>query len=98
MAPIVEVSGLRYCCPDGTRALDGIDFVLGAGESVALFGSNGSGKTTFVMHLNGLLTGEGIVKICGQTADAANMGEIRGSRGPGSIRPGEGGNVGRHTI
>ena len=42
--------------PDGTQALDGVDFHLEAGECVALFGANGSGKTTFVLHLNGLLS------------------------------------------
>jgi len=81
MGPLVEVRGLRFRYPDGTQALDGIDFVLEAGESVALFGSNGSGKTTFVMHLNGLLAGEGAVKICGLPVDAAHMETVRGRVG-----------------
>ena len=46
-------------------ALDGVDFSLDAGECVALLGANGSGKTTFVLHLNGLLQGDGAVEVCG---------------------------------
>jgi len=80
-APLVEVQGLRFRYPDGTQALDGIDFTLEAGESVALFGSNGSGKTTFAMHLNRLLSGEGIVRICGLPVVASNMEAIRSKVG-----------------
>ncbi len=65
MTRAIQVQGLRYRYADGTQALNGIDFHLDAGESVALFGANGSGKTTFVLHLNGLLRGEGSIEICG---------------------------------
>ncbi len=63
--PLIEVHNLRYRYPDGTPALDGVDFRLYAGETVALLGPNGSGKTTFVLHLNGLLSGEGTIRVCG---------------------------------
>jgi cobalt/nickel transport system ATP-binding protein len=68
--PIINVRGLRYRYPDGTVALDGVDFQLRAGERVAVLGANGSGKTTFVRHLNGLLRGEGSVEVCGLVIDA----------------------------
>ncbi len=63
--PLIEVENLRYRYQDGTQALDGVDFRLHAGETVALLGPNGSGKTTFVLHLNGLLVGDGSIRVCG---------------------------------
>lgn len=77
MPPVIEVRNLRYRYEDGTRALQGVDFRLEAGEAVALLGANGSGKTTFVMHLNGLLAGEGSVRVCGMAVEKANLAAIR---------------------
>lgn len=77
MRPIIEARGLRFRYDDGTAALNGVDFCLYPGETVALFGPNGSGKTTFVLHLNGLLTGEGEIEVCGLTLEKRNIPEIR---------------------
>lgn len=77
MTPIVEVRGLHYRYGDGTPALRGVDFVLRAGESVALLGANGSGKTTFILHLNGLLFGQGSVRVCGRELSKDSLAEIR---------------------
>lgn len=65
MQPLIEVRDLHFRYADGAQALNGIDFQLFPGETVALFGANGSGKTTFVLHLNGLLEGSGSVRVCG---------------------------------
>lgn len=77
MAPLIEVTGLRFRYDDGTEALRGVDFRLEAGETVALLGANGSGKTTFVLHLNGLLTGEGGVTVCGLAVEKRNLATVR---------------------
>lgn len=77
MSPLIEVRGLRFHYEDGTAALNGVDFTLYPRESVALLGPNGSGKTTFVLHLNGLLCGQGKVEVCGLPADKKNIPQIR---------------------
>lgn len=77
MNPLVEVSQLHYRYPDGTAALNGVDFTLESGETVALFGPNGSGKTTFVLSLNGLLFGTGVVNICGVPVNPKTAAGIR---------------------
>lgn len=76
-APVIEARGLRYRYDDGTLALDGVDFRLEAGETVAVLGPNGSGKTTFVLMLDGLLAGEGEISICGMRLERRNQTAIR---------------------
>ncbi len=65
MTPLIEVRDLSFQYEDGTRALDNVSFKLLPGETVAVLGANGSGKTTFVLHLNGTLRGEGSIQVCG---------------------------------
>jgi cobalt/nickel transport system ATP-binding protein len=65
---VLTVRNLHHRYADGTKALNGVDFHLDAGECVALLGANGSGKTTFVLHLNGLMETapeQGSIEVCG---------------------------------
>ena len=75
--PLLEVRRLHFRYDDGTRALRGVDFRLERGETVALLGANGSGKTTFVLHLNGLLEGQGEVSVCGLPVNRKNLAAVR---------------------
>jgi cobalt/nickel transport system ATP-binding protein len=77
----IRVAGLRHRYADGTQALNGVDFHLEAGECVAALGANGSGKTTFVLHLNGLLEGEGSVEVCGLPVRKENFEKVRAKVG-----------------
>jgi len=53
--PPIEFEAVSFAYPDGTRALEELGLRIEPGESVAVIGGNGSGKSTFVRHLNGLL-------------------------------------------
>lgn len=75
--PIITVRNLHFQYTDGTVALAGVDFDLQAGETVALLGANGSGKTTFVLHLNGLLEGKGEITVCGMPVTKPKFAAVR---------------------
>ena len=77
VAPLIEVRGLSFRYEDGTLALNGVDFRLEPGETVALLGPNGSGKTTFLLHLIGLLRGEGEIIVCGRPVRRENLDFVR---------------------
>jgi cobalt/nickel transport system ATP-binding protein len=81
MTSVVEVRDLSFQYEDGTKALEGVNFTLHPGETVALFGANGSGKTTFVLQLNGILRGEGSVSICGMPLAKDTLAQIRAKIG-----------------
>lgn len=53
--PILETRDLTHVFPDGTVAIQDISVKIDAGEFIVIAGANGSGKTVFARHLNGLL-------------------------------------------
>jgi energy-coupling factor transporter ATP-binding protein EcfA2 len=74
---MIRCEGLAHAYPDGTRALDGIDLEIEAGERVALVGRNGSGKSTLVRHWNGLLRPTaGRVHIDGTSTEGRRVAEL----------------------
>lgn len=81
MTPLIEVRDLHFRYEDGTQALDGVNFTLYPNETVALLGANGSGKTTFVLHLNGVLQGEGTVMVCGMPVAKDTLASVRSKIG-----------------
>lgn len=59
MTPIIETRQLTHIYSQGTpfehTALDQVDFSVQPGEYLAIIGRTGSGKSTLIQHLNGLL-------------------------------------------
>ncbi len=59
MTPVLEVRDLQYVYSAGTpfehKALDGVSFQVQRGEFVGIIGHTGSGKSTLMQQLNGLL-------------------------------------------
>ena len=51
---ILEVKDLHYTYGNGMTALKGIDMDIYCGEKIAIIGSNGSGKSTFFLNINGV--------------------------------------------
>lgn len=74
--PVIEIRGLvhRY---EQFEALKGIDLSINAGSFVALIGDNGSGKTSLIKHLNGLLRPtEGMIMINGRDTASQQITEL----------------------
>jgi cobalt/nickel transport system ATP-binding protein len=73
----IEVQDLQFNYPDGHSALKGVSLHVEMCEKVALVGPNGAGKSTLMLHLNGILNGQGRVKIAGLEMTPANLKRIR---------------------
>ncbi len=59
MNPVIETKALTHIYSQGTPfqryALDSVDFTVNSGEFMGIIGHTGSGKSTLIQHLNGLL-------------------------------------------
>ncbi len=58
---MIHLSGIRHDFPDGPRVLEDVSFAIKPGEKVVLLGANGTGKSTLLRVLGGLVapsTGE----------------------------------------
>ncbi len=59
MAPILQVKNLHHIYSAGTpfehTALENVSFSIERGEFIGIIGHTGSGKSTLIQHLNGLL-------------------------------------------
>ncbi len=54
-APLLAIEGLEKVYPTGQRALAGVDVVIDRPQVVAVIGSSGAGKSTFIRCINRLV-------------------------------------------
>jgi cobalt/nickel transport system ATP-binding protein len=77
MTNVLRVHDLHFSYHDGHAALRGVSFEMCPGDKVALVGPNGAGKSTLMLHLNGILTGQGEVTVGDKRISRDNLPAIR---------------------
>jgi phosphonate transport system ATP-binding protein len=66
-SPLIEAKGLTLRYPTGRVALEGVSFSASSGELVVILGANGSGKSTILRCVAGVLSPtEGCVSVDGR--------------------------------
>ena len=75
---ILQVRDLQYAYSDEKMALKGVDLDIRQGERIAVMGSNGAGKSTFFLNINGELQCEhGEIFYRGQKMTKKTMNDLR---------------------
>ena len=73
---VLEVENVSFKSDD-TKILQGINFALRQGESLAVVGANGAGKTTLLKHLNGLLRpSSGQIRVMGHDTSKFKVSDL----------------------
>ncbi len=80
-APLLAVAGLAKVYPTGKKALGGVDVVIDRPQLVAVIGSSGAGKSTFIRCINRLVEPTaGSVRLNGEDIVALDRKGLRAAR------------------
>lgn len=75
---VIETKDMTFKYPDGTIALEKVEFTAADGKIVAMLGPNSAGKSTLFLHFNGILQPtEGSVKINGDHINYNKVGLMK---------------------
>ena len=76
--PILQVKDLHFRYNDEKETLKGINLDIYEGEKIAVLGSNGAGKSTFFLNINGVLKStSGQICYRGKAIDKKSLNELR---------------------
>lgn len=76
--PILKVQDLHFRYNDEKETLRGINLDIYEGEKIAVLGSNGAGKSTFFLNINGVLkSSSGQICYRGKQIDKKSLNELR---------------------
>ncbi len=70
-------SGFLRKVVDHVKAVDGVDLVLRAGQTLGVVGESGSGKTTLGLALSRLIASKGRISFVGKEIDGYSFAEMR---------------------
>ncbi|RMF01379.1 MAG: ABC transporter ATP-binding protein [Chloroflexi bacterium] len=79
--PALTIEGLSFAYPDGHVALRDVSLTVFHGQKVALVGPNGAGKSTLMLHLNGILGGNGRIFVCQMPVEKKTLPDVRAKVG-----------------
>jgi cobalt/nickel transport system ATP-binding protein len=75
---MIKLQNVTVIYPDKTKAIDNVSFNLNDGESIALIGENGAGKTSLLLAIVGILeTANGIIEAGGVQLTKKTVNEVR---------------------
>jgi cobalt/nickel transport system ATP-binding protein len=76
-SPAIEVVDLKFDYPGGHVALAGASFEVRSGETAALMGANGVGKSTLLLCVVGVQKGSGLIRVEGVELNPESVASIR---------------------
>ncbi|MDO4490018.1 MAG: energy-coupling factor ABC transporter ATP-binding protein [Lachnospiraceae bacterium] len=77
MNKVINIEKAAFAYETGKQILSDFSLTIRSGESVGLIGANGTGKSTLMKMLTGLLSHQGKVEVLGLEVEKKNLPEIR---------------------
>ncbi len=77
MNKVISIEQASFAYEKGQQILSDLSLEIHQGESVGLIGANGTGKSTLMKMLTGLLGHQGKIEVLGMEVEKKNLAEIR---------------------